>query len=64
MEYMTTKEAAEKWGYKPGTIARWCKEGKIYFVEKPEKKGGRWQIPINAECPNKLKKMVQKQNTN
>ncbi|MCI9486617.1 MAG: helix-turn-helix domain-containing protein [Lachnospiraceae bacterium] len=53
MEYMGTKEAAEKWGYAQGTIAKWCKEGKISLVVKPEKKGGQWRIPVNAECPRK-----------
>ncbi len=55
MEYMGTKEAAEKWGYTQAAISKWCREGKISLVIKPEKKGGRWQIPVNAECPNKEK---------
>ncbi|MDE5965746.1 MAG: helix-turn-helix domain-containing protein [Lachnospiraceae bacterium] len=56
MEYMGTKEAAKKWGYAQGTISKWCREGKIRLVVKPEKKGGQWQIPVNAECPNKEKR--------
>lgn len=51
MEYMGTKEAAEKWGYTQSTVARWCRQGKIYLVMKPEKRGGKWLIPVNAECP-------------
>ena len=47
MEYMGTKEAAEKWGYTQSTISKWCREGKIYLVVKPEKIGGQWQIPVN-----------------
>lgn len=53
MEYMGTKEAAEKWGCTQSTVSKWCREGKICLVVKPEKKGGRWQIPVNAECPVK-----------
>ena len=53
MEYMGTKEAAEKWGYTQATIASWCRQGKICLVVKPEKKGGQWRIPVNAECPKK-----------
>lgn len=55
MEYMGTKEAAEKWGCTQRKVAEWCREGKICLIVKPEKKGGRWQIPVNAECPNKEK---------
>ena len=57
MEYISTKEAAEKWGYTQDTISRWCREGKIYLVVKPEKKGGQWRIPANAECPRKIKNL-------
>lgn len=56
MEYMGTKEAAEKWGYTQATIAKWCREGKICLVVKPEKKGGQWRIPVNAECPENNRK--------
>lgn len=55
MEYMSTKEAAEKWGYAQSTISKWCKEGKISLVVKAEKQGGRWKIPADAECPRKNK---------
>lgn len=41
MEYMGTKEAAEKWSYTQGTISKWCREGKISLVVKPKKKGGQ-----------------------
>lgn len=56
MEYMGTKEAAEKWGYSESTIRKWCKEEKIQLLVKPEKVSGRWRIPVNAECPKKIKK--------
>ena len=55
MNYMTTKEAAEKWGYSEGTICKWCREGKFSVVCKAEKKNGRWQIPEAAICPKPLK---------
>ena len=53
---MGTKEAAEKWGYAQSTISKWCREDKISFVVKPEKKGGQWRIPVNAKCPTKTRK--------
>ncbi len=55
MEYMGTKEAAEKWGYTQATVASWCRQGKVCFVVKAKKKGNHWQIPVNAECPGKKK---------
>lgn len=55
MEYMSTKEAAEKWGYSEGTIRKWCKNEKIQLIVKPEKVSGRWRIPKDAECPRKIK---------
>ena len=54
---MGTKEASEKWGCAQSTVSKWCREGKIYLVLKPEKRGGQWQIPVNAECPEKRKSM-------
>lgn len=56
MAYMTTKEAAEKWGYSEGTIRKWCKDGLIWVQIKAEKKSGRWQIPADAICPKPIKK--------
>ena len=56
MEYMGTKEAAKKWGCTQDTVARWCRQGKIYLVMKPEKKGGQWRIPVNAEYPKQKRK--------
>ena len=55
MEYITVKEAAKKWGYSEATVQRWCRDGKIKVTVGAEKKSGRWQIPANAECPNKIK---------
>lgn len=56
MEYMTPKEAADKWGYTEATIRKWCKMGMLSVVCRPEKVDGRWKIPANAECPKPIKK--------
>ena len=49
MEYMGTKEAAETWGYTQGTISKWCRQGQLYRVIKPEKRGGQWRSTINVK---------------
>lgn len=56
MEYMTTREASNKWGYSEETIRKWCKKGLLFTMSKAEKKNGRWQIPSGAECPKPIKK--------
>jgi len=56
MEYITPKEAAEKWGYTEATIRKWCKMGMLSVVCRPEKVDGRWRIPANADCPKSIKK--------
>ena len=48
MEYMTLKEASEKWGVSPRRINYYCSAGRITGAEK---KGTVWLIPINAEKP-------------
>lgn len=58
MEYITVKEAAEKWGYSEATIRKWCKNGKIIVLCTPVKKGGHWQIPKEAKCPKPIKAKV------
>jgi len=55
VQYLTVKEVAKKWGYSEGTIRKWCAEGLIKITLGAEKKNGRWQIPINAQCPKKIK---------
>ncbi len=45
MEYMTTKEAAERWGFSEETIRKWCKSNQLSAVVKAEKVRGRWRIP-------------------
>lgn len=55
MEFMGTKQAEEKWGYKQATIRQWCFDGLIPNAEQ-DKKGSPWRIPINAQCPRPIKK--------
>lgn len=55
LQYLSVKEVAKKWGYSESTIRNWCKEGLIKVTIGAEKKNGHWQIPIDAECPKKVK---------
>ena len=55
MEYITAREAAQKWGYKESTVQKWCREGLIKITLGAKKESGRWQIPVDAECPKKVK---------
>lgn len=56
MEYMTTKEAAELWGYSEGTIRKWCRNGEIVITLHAEKVSNQWRIPKDAQCPKPKKK--------
>ena len=55
MEYMTTKGAAERWGFSEETIRKWCKSNQLSAAVKAEKVRGRWRIPANVECPRQIK---------
>lgn len=55
MNYITVKEAAERWGYSQSTIQKWCRQGLLSAICKAEKVSGRWQIPANVECPKTAK---------
>lgn len=48
MEYMTIKQAAEKWGLSVRRIQTICNEGLVPGVIKF---GREWAIPNNAEKP-------------
>ena len=48
MDYMTLKEAAEKWGVTPRRVSYYCAAGRIPGAVK---KAGVWLIPKNAEKP-------------
>ena len=55
MDYMTLKEAAEKWGVTPRRVNYYCAAGRIPGAVKM---AGVWLIPKNAEKPvdRRLKK--------
>ena len=48
MDYMTLKEAAEKWGVTPRRVNYYCVAGRIPGAVKM---AGVWLIPKNAEKP-------------
>lgn len=48
MEFMTAKEAAEKWGITPRRVQSLCAEGRISGAWRL---GNAWAIPVNSEKP-------------
>ena len=48
MDYMTLKEAAEKWGVTPRRVNYYCAAGRITGAVKM---AGVWLLPKNAEKP-------------
>lgn len=48
MEFMTAKEAAEKWGITPRRVQVLCAEGRISGAWRL---GNAWAIPVNSEKP-------------
>ena len=52
MEYMTIKEAAEKWGLSVRRIQEICELDKVPGVTKF---GRAWAIPVDAEKPIDLR---------
>lgn len=48
MDYMTLKQASEKWGISPRMINYYCSEGRIPGAEKM---GKVWLIPKNVTKP-------------
>ena len=48
MDYMTLKEAAEKWSVSPRRVNYYCAAGRIPGAVKM---AGVWLIPKNAEKP-------------
>ena len=61
MDYMTLKEAAEKWGVTPRRVNYYCAGGRIPGAVKM---AGVWLIPKNAEKPidGRTKQGKQKRN--
>ena len=49
MEYMSAREAAEKWGISQRRVAFLCSENR---VENAKMVGNMWIIPIDAEKPH------------
>lgn len=45
MEYMGTKEAAERFGVKPSTVSAWCRENRVPGAEQ-DSPGSPWRIPV------------------
>lgn len=48
MDYMTLKEASEKWGVTPRRINYYCADGRIHGAVKM---GTVWLIPNDTEKP-------------
>lgn len=49
MKYLSTFEAAEKWGISHRRVSVLCNEGRITGAQRV---GSRWIIPENAEKPS------------
>ena len=62
MDFMTIKQASEKWGICTRRVQTLCTEGRI---DGAERLGHQWVIPINAEKPKdaRTKRKSLKQNT-
>ncbi len=48
MEYLTVKEAGEKWGITARMVNYYCSAGRI---KDAVKKGNLWLIPANSKKP-------------
>lgn len=57
MDYLTVKEAGEKWGISSRMVTIYCNEERILGAIK---KGNLWLIPENAEKPKDLLKNWEK----
>ena len=57
MDYLTIKEASEKWGISGRMITYYCVAGRIPGVIR---KGNMWLIPADAEKPADNRKNNQK----
>lgn len=55
MEYITVREAAEKWMISERLVQKYCAEGRVKGVDKT---GRFWKIPKNAVKPEKLQKQM------
>jgi len=48
VDYLTVKEAGEKWGITGRMVTYYCEAGRI---DGAIKKGNLWLVPANAEKP-------------
>lgn len=48
MEFLTTKQASEKWGISTRRISLLCEKGRI---EGATKAGKTWLMPVDSEKP-------------
>lgn len=55
MDYITTKEAAEKWGLTERRVQVLCRQGKIPGVARL---GWAWAIPKDAKKPSDMRKKI------
>ena len=55
MEYMGTKETAEKLKVKQSTVSAWCREGRIPNAEQ-DAPGSPWRIPATFTRKDLLRK--------
>jgi Mrp family chromosome partitioning ATPase len=53
MEYLTAKEAGEKWSLTARMVNYYCSAGRIVGAAK---KGNLWLIPSSAEKPSDMRK--------
>ncbi len=53
MEYLSVKDASQKWGISERFVQRYCMEGRI---EGAKKFGKAWAIPVSAQRPEDLRK--------
>ena len=53
MDYLTTKEMAEKWGISQRRVAKLCSEGRI---EGAKLMGKTWWVPEDDEKPEDMRK--------
>ena len=53
MEYLDTKQIAEKWGITERAVRKYCAEDRI---EGAKQKKGIWLIPEDAEKPERMNK--------
>ncbi len=55
MDYISVKEAAERWGVSVRWVQKFCVEDRIPNVQRF---GRSWMIPKDAVRPNDLRKKV------